>query len=616
MEELALVATGLGENYDIDVDDLRNNLPENEVSDEEIEPDELERRMWKDRIKLKRIKDRQKSAVLQAEKTRYKQTSDQATRKKMSRAQDGILKYMLKLMEVCKVRGFVYGIIPDKGKPVSGASDNIRAWWKEKVKFDKNGPAAIAKYEAENFAANNGDGKGAFHSLQDLQDTTLGSLLSSLMQHCDPPQRKFPLEKGIPPPWWPTGIEDWWIQSGLPVNQPPPYKKPHDLKKVWKVGVLTAVIKHMSPDIAKIKRHVRQSKCLQDKMTAKESSIWLAVLSREELLTKPLCVENGTSGLTGTPASGNRERQEGSMCSNSDYDVDVCEDGPCSASSKEDGRNAQAEADTCAQNGNLIDKQGSRQEMANEKSHDKSSSDAPRRKRARKASAPAKQLAIVVWNSDVQEETQNPIPDMNHASLENEEFYVATSEHDVSSKLAPRSQEGGDPHLSTEPRMQNGSGYSSENAVAHSMFVDGHPLLCAGAEDRSMQSKHSFDPYSSNRRYEYPHGREHAVTVATNGEVRQDIMEMHDESPIFANVLTLDGGQNEVPADMHHLVKDAVHNIPDKLAESRFGSPLGGLSLDYGFSSPYNFEVEGSGSLDAADLDFSLDDDFIQYFGA
>lgn len=51
-------------------------------------------------------------------------------------------------MEVCKVRGFVYGIIPEKGKPVSGSSDNIReAWWKEKVKFDKNGAAAaIAKY--------------------------------------------------------------------------------------------------------------------------------------------------------------------------------------------------------------------------------------------------------------------------------------------------------------------------------------------------------------------------------------------------------------------------------------------------------------------------------------
>ena len=162
--------------------------------------------MWKDRIKLKRIKERQKLAAQQAaEKEKPKQMSDQARRKKMSRAQDGILKYMLKLMEVCKARGFVYGIIPEKGKPVSGASDNIRAWWKEKVKFDKNGPAAITKYEAECLAKVKEERiqKGNSQSiLQDLQDATLGSLLSSLMQHCDPPQRKYPLEKGVPPPWW------------------------------------------------------------------------------------------------------------------------------------------------------------------------------------------------------------------------------------------------------------------------------------------------------------------------------------------------------------------------------------------------------------------------------
>ncbi|TQD99900.1 hypothetical protein C1H46_014513 [Malus baccata] len=132
-------------------EDLRcDNIAEKDVSDEEIEAEDLERRMWKDRIKLKRLKERQKLEAQQAaEKQKPKQTTDQARRKKMSRAQDGILKYMLKLMEVCKARGFVYGIIPEKGKPVSGASDNIRAWWKEKVKFDKNGPAAIAKHEAD-----------------------------------------------------------------------------------------------------------------------------------------------------------------------------------------------------------------------------------------------------------------------------------------------------------------------------------------------------------------------------------------------------------------------------------------------------------------------------------
>lgn len=245
----------------------------------------------------------------------------------MSRAQDGILKYMLKMMEVCKAQGFVYGIIPEKGKPVTGASDNLREWWKDKVRFDRNGPAAIAKYQADNAIPGKSDGCNSIgptpHTLQELQDTTLGSLLSALMQHCDPPQRRFPLEKGVPPPWWPTGNEDWWPQIGLPKDQcPPPYKKPHDLKKAWKVGVLTAVIKHMSPDIAKIRKLVRQSKCLQDKMTAKESATWLAIINQEEALARELYPDYCPPLLS---AGGS-----GSLVINdcSEYDVDGAEDDP------------------------------------------------------------------------------------------------------------------------------------------------------------------------------------------------------------------------------------------------------------------------------------------------
>ena len=84
------------------------------------------------------------------------------------------------------------------------------------MKFDTNGPADIAdiaKYQAEHDSStqeNNSATTSIPHTLQELQDTTLGSLISTLMQHRDPPQRKFPLEKGIPPPWWPGGDEDWW----------------------------------------------------------------------------------------------------------------------------------------------------------------------------------------------------------------------------------------------------------------------------------------------------------------------------------------------------------------------------------------------------------------------
>ncbi|KAA3456666.1 protein ETHYLENE INSENSITIVE 3-like [Gossypium australe] len=268
---------------------------EDDYSDEEIDVDELERRMWRDKMRLKRLKEQNKSKD-GVDIVKQRQSQEQARKKKMSRAQDGILKYMLKMMEVCKAQGFVYGIIPEKGKPVTGASDNLREWWKDKVRFDRNGPAAIAKYQADNSIPGNNDGCNPIgptpHTLQELQDTTLGSLLSALMQHCDPPQRRFPLEKGVHPPWWPTGNEEWWPHLGLPDQGPPPYKKPHDLKKAWKVGVLTAVIKHMSPDIAKIRKLVRQSKCLQDKMTAKESATWLAIINQEETLARELYPES------------------------------------------------------------------------------------------------------------------------------------------------------------------------------------------------------------------------------------------------------------------------------------------------------------------------------------
>ncbi|KAL0929078.1 hypothetical protein M5K25_001018 [Dendrobium thyrsiflorum] len=131
------------------VDPLTENFPEgmpdDEESDEDMDLEELERRMWRDRLKLKRLKEQQISKNKDlGDAMKHRQSQEQARRKKMSRAQDGILKYMLKMMEVCKAQGFVYGIIPEKGKPVSGASDNLRGWWKEKVRFDRNGPAAIA----------------------------------------------------------------------------------------------------------------------------------------------------------------------------------------------------------------------------------------------------------------------------------------------------------------------------------------------------------------------------------------------------------------------------------------------------------------------------------------
>ncbi|XP_031249942.1 putative ETHYLENE INSENSITIVE 3-like 4 protein [Pistacia vera] len=249
---------------------------------EEIDCDGLKKRMWKDRVRMQKLKEKHKDE--EAESYSRQQASRQ---KKMSRAQDSILKYMVKIMEVCKGQGFVYGIVPEKGKPVTGSSDSLREWWKEKVCFDKQAPLAVAEFMAP--LLENEDGEvdliSNMYLLYELQDTTLGSLLSALMQHCAPSQRRFPLDRGLAPPWWPTGKENWWGEQGMSQEHgPPPYRKPHDLKKAWKVSVLASVIKHMSSDLNKVRTLVRQSKCLQHKMTARESATWSKVVNQEEAL--------------------------------------------------------------------------------------------------------------------------------------------------------------------------------------------------------------------------------------------------------------------------------------------------------------------------------------------
>lgn len=279
---------------------------------EDISYDDLKRRMWKDRNLMCKLKQQQKDNSYPSSPTSTPSSSssfssssaivrraEASRRKKMARSQDSVLKYMMKIMEVCKARGFVYGIVPEKGKPVTGSSDSLRRWWKENVQFDQTAPTAVSDYltlaAAQLISSSESlDPNSYIHMLHELQDTTLGSLLSALMQHCVPPQRRFPLEKGLAPPWWPNGKEMWWGEQGATAFEhgPPPYRKPHDLRKAWKVSVLAAVIKHMSPNLERVRRLARQSKCLQDKMMAKETDTWSRVLNQEEALLKRLKISD------------------------------------------------------------------------------------------------------------------------------------------------------------------------------------------------------------------------------------------------------------------------------------------------------------------------------------
>ncbi|KAE8637231.1 hypothetical protein CSA_021626 [Cucumis sativus] len=190
----------------------------------------------------------------------------------MARAQDSILKCMDKIMEACKAQGFVYGIVPEKGKPVTGSSESLREWWKDDVRFEQDAPMAIAKFLPKVIEESGIDPNSTQHWIHSLRfDAALYSSTEEI-----------PLEKGLAPPWWPTGNELWWGEQGAAGGHGvPPYKKPHDLKKAWKISVLAAVIKHMSPDLDNMKKLIRQSKNLQAKMTAKETITWAKVVNQE-----------------------------------------------------------------------------------------------------------------------------------------------------------------------------------------------------------------------------------------------------------------------------------------------------------------------------------------------
>ncbi|XP_019413543.1 PREDICTED: ETHYLENE INSENSITIVE 3-like 1 protein [Lupinus angustifolius] len=302
------------ENFDV------TNEEERKVEEKGIETLLFDATTWNDiRMELKSIREKKHN------EDRTISPLQQLKNKNLSRGYEAVLRSMLKMMEYCDVKGFVYGIIPDKGKPVTGCSDNLRSWWKEKVRFERNGPAAIAMYEKEN--GNVGMNlvpkeKPPLFILHQLPDTTIGSLLSLLMQRCNPEQRKYPLDKGIAPPWWPKGNEIWWNEMGFSEDlAPPPYKKPHDLKKVWKVSALVAVIKNISPNFEKIRRAVLHSKTLQHKFTAKDISIWSSSINQEESLAKKMHPELFPPNNEPKEDSGNSHHPI-MFSEENDYDVD------------------------------------------------------------------------------------------------------------------------------------------------------------------------------------------------------------------------------------------------------------------------------------------------------
>lgn len=196
-------------------------------------------------------------------------------------------KYFKKAMEEANMQGYAYGIVLGDNRVLSGSSESLRKWWNETIIFEQAGPTAVDRYYSKHqvnldLANNDEPPQRTYDLLMKLCDATMGAILSALMSKCNPPQRRFPFENKVPPPWWPTGIESWWEETGLEREAgQPQYKKPHDLKKKWKAIIVLSVIKHLAPNFELMVKTVKSSKNLQDRLSVREMHAWNSALKEE-----------------------------------------------------------------------------------------------------------------------------------------------------------------------------------------------------------------------------------------------------------------------------------------------------------------------------------------------
>ncbi|XP_008792545.2 protein ETHYLENE INSENSITIVE 3-like [Phoenix dactylifera] len=294
-------------------------LLEDGAINDEVEMKMLQERIQSDKASLQLLKEKTRQ---QANRKKQRELQELARRRKATKLHNKILASMVKLVQEDLAQGYSFGIITNHGKSIVASSDNLREWWKEKVKFQVNAPRAIERFKKRNpilvSSSNNNSETSIPGALKQLTDTILSSVISALTPHCDPPQRRFPIEKGVPPPWWPSMMEEWWPKLGFPVDQlPPPYKKPHDLKKGCKINVLMAMIMHLLPDTQKIHELVSKSKSLQDRMSMKESQLFSSVLCQVSRLYQPMQ----------SSAIPDDDDDVGSSSRASRYEVEACDGG-------------------------------------------------------------------------------------------------------------------------------------------------------------------------------------------------------------------------------------------------------------------------------------------------
>jgi len=350
----------------------------------------------------------------------------------------------------------------------------------------------------------------------------------------------------------------------------------------------------MSPNFDKIRNQVRKSKCLQDKMTAKESLIWLGVLQREERLVDR--IDNGVSEITHHSLLEDRNGE--TISSGNEYDVDAFEDAPLSTSSKDDEQDLSPVAQSAEEH---VPKRG-RERAYNKRPSQIVPSKAgrtkpPKRKRARHSSTGIERDVQSV--DDAPENPRNLIPDMNQldqVEIQGMAIQIVSFNHGGTTSEALHHR--GDTQVQVHLPGAEGNDFDGDpaaNATPISIYVGGQHVPYQNSDSARSRSENNL-PSSY---HTLPPKQSLPLSMMDHHVVPMGVRAPTDNIPYGDHILG--GNSTSVPGDMQQLIDFPFYGEQDKFV----GSSFEGLPLDYiSISSPI------------PDIDDLLhDDDLMEYLG-
>ncbi|KAK4408234.1 ETHYLENE INSENSITIVE 3-like 3 protein [Sesamum angolense] len=363
-------------------------------------------------------------------------------------------------------------------------------------------------------------------------------------------------------------------------------------------------------------------------MTAKESSIWLGVLSREEAFVQQPCSDNGSSGISEAPSKGRGNKRKPSVESDSDYDVDGVDNGLGSVSSKDDRRNQSRDIVPLEPPVHVAPK------SVKDKKHVR---ERPRKPKHPKLSS-ANQLSVLSLNEHPRDNPDDMVMDVNHDNVQIAGFLMNEShqETDGITAIRPHNNAQEEPCL-VEPNFTLSAPFLLQTLSPLGMFpkimnsylmqwlkvltscpmfpirvtclkilsciAGRHPLNCV----RKLKALHCIMEFKTLGCVMEP-----KILYGNLGlKIQCCLRELKILGSTMDRLITIIIKQLllvRVIKRFPPFVKDAFPHEPDRAGDTQFPSPLNSLSPDLPGYSPFSLQFDGTSSLDTGDFDFVVDD--------